>query len=224
MSDMRGTPWKTLTTSGRRFAAQQGAEKALKALILTRGGEPWGHSITGLVEALPRDMEDPAESWSRPRAAWTSTTSRRAIRTGSRRAIRGSSTHAARRRERSRMRRRSSSSAGAVYLDPEQRIEELRAGARRAAARLPGVQRVILFGSLAAGIPTPRSGRGSARRRCRERAPRATRPGGRGAARIDCPSPALSTSSSSRPRKLARHTSEGNPLLREALDHGRDLL
>ncbi len=28
------------------FAAQQAAEKALKALILSLGGEPWGHSIT----------------------------------------------------------------------------------------------------------------------------------------------------------------------------------
>ena len=37
------------------FAAQQGAEKALQALILSRGGEPWGHSIAGLVEALPPD-------------------------------------------------------------------------------------------------------------------------------------------------------------------------
>jgi HEPN domain-containing protein len=38
------------------FAAQQGAEKALKALILTLSGEPWGHSITGLVEALPGEV------------------------------------------------------------------------------------------------------------------------------------------------------------------------
>jgi HEPN domain-containing protein len=38
------------------FAAQQGAEKALKALILTRGGEAWGHSITALVEALPAEV------------------------------------------------------------------------------------------------------------------------------------------------------------------------
>lgn len=37
------------------FAAQQAAEKVLKALIVSRGGEPWGHSITVLVEALPSD-------------------------------------------------------------------------------------------------------------------------------------------------------------------------
>ena len=55
------------------------------------------------------------------------------------------------------MRRRSSSSAGAVYLDREQRLEELRVAATRAAARLPAVRRVILFGSLVEGIPTPRS-------------------------------------------------------------------
>jgi HEPN domain-containing protein len=43
------------------FAAQQAAEKALKALIMTRGGEPWGHSVTGLAEALPRDIELPPD-------------------------------------------------------------------------------------------------------------------------------------------------------------------
>jgi HEPN domain-containing protein len=43
------------------FAAQQAAEKALKALILTRSGDPWGHPVTGLVEVLPRDMEYPPE-------------------------------------------------------------------------------------------------------------------------------------------------------------------
>ena len=42
------------------FAAQQAAEKALKALILGKGGEPWGHSITGLVEALPQEVGAPA--------------------------------------------------------------------------------------------------------------------------------------------------------------------
>jgi HEPN domain-containing protein len=37
----------------RAFAAQQAAEKALEGLIMAQGGEPWGHSVTGLVEALP---------------------------------------------------------------------------------------------------------------------------------------------------------------------------
>jgi HEPN domain-containing protein len=35
------------------FAAQQGAEKALKAVIFGAGGEPWGHLTFALVEALP---------------------------------------------------------------------------------------------------------------------------------------------------------------------------
>ncbi len=38
------------------FAAQQASEKAIKALILSRGGEPWGHSVTALVEALPPEL------------------------------------------------------------------------------------------------------------------------------------------------------------------------
>jgi HEPN domain-containing protein len=43
------------------FAAQQCAEKALKALILRRGGEPCRHSITILAEALPADLRLPRE-------------------------------------------------------------------------------------------------------------------------------------------------------------------
>ena len=35
------------------FAAQQAAEKALKAVILAHGGEPWGHSVLALARALP---------------------------------------------------------------------------------------------------------------------------------------------------------------------------
>jgi HEPN domain-containing protein len=35
------------------FAAQQAAEKAVKALILSLGGEPWGHSVTSLLARLP---------------------------------------------------------------------------------------------------------------------------------------------------------------------------
>jgi uncharacterized protein len=121
------------------------------------------------------------------------------------------------------MRRKSSSSAGAVYLDREQRIEDLRAGARRAAARLPGVQRVILFGSLAAGIPTPRSDADllvivaeSEHREPRDRVPeilRALTP-------LPCPVDLFVLTT----QEVARYTSEGNPLLREALEHGRDLL
>jgi HEPN domain-containing protein len=38
------------------FAAQQAAEKSFKALIMAKGGEPWGHSVTGLAEALPEDL------------------------------------------------------------------------------------------------------------------------------------------------------------------------
>jgi HEPN domain-containing protein len=41
------------------FAAQQAAEKALKALIMEKGGEPWGHSVTGLIEALPAEISAP---------------------------------------------------------------------------------------------------------------------------------------------------------------------
>ncbi len=55
------------------------------------------------------------------------------------------------------MQPRSSSSAGATYLDRGQRVEEVRLAARRAASRVPSIQRVILFGSLVTSIPTPRS-------------------------------------------------------------------
>lgn len=35
------------------FAAQQAAEKAVKALIQRLGGEAWGHSVASLIDALP---------------------------------------------------------------------------------------------------------------------------------------------------------------------------
>ncbi len=41
------------------FAAQQAAEKSVKALILSCNGEPWGHSVTGLLEALPQGSKAP---------------------------------------------------------------------------------------------------------------------------------------------------------------------
>lgn len=51
----------------------------------------------------------------------------------------------------------SSSSAAALYLDKEARIAALGARVRDAARRCPEIRRVLLFGSLAVGIPTPRS-------------------------------------------------------------------
>ena len=38
------------------FAAQQAAEKAVKGLIQSRGGESWGQSVAGLIDALPGDL------------------------------------------------------------------------------------------------------------------------------------------------------------------------
>jgi len=55
------------------------------------------------------------------------------------------------------MRTRSSNSAGATYLDRDARLADLRVMARRAAERVPAIRRVILFGSMVRGIPTPRS-------------------------------------------------------------------
>jgi HEPN domain-containing protein len=43
------------------FAAQQAAEKALKALIMARGGEAWGHLTTGLAEGVPAEIAAPAD-------------------------------------------------------------------------------------------------------------------------------------------------------------------
>jgi predicted nucleotidyltransferase len=121
------------------------------------------------------------------------------------------------------MRKRYSSSAGAVYLDRERRIEELRAGAHRAAARMPGVQRVVLFGSLVKGIPTPRSDADllvvvteSEQSEPRDRVPemlRALMP-------LPCPVDLFVLTT----QELERYASDGNPLVREALEHGRDLL
>jgi HEPN domain-containing protein len=42
------------------FAAHQAAEKALKAVLMKAGGEPWGHLLTSLTEAW-RDLEPAAE-------------------------------------------------------------------------------------------------------------------------------------------------------------------
>jgi len=38
------------------FAAQQAAEKAVKALIQSLGGEAWGHSVAALIDTLPETV------------------------------------------------------------------------------------------------------------------------------------------------------------------------
>ena len=43
------------------FAAQQSAEKAVKGLILAKGGEGWGHSVTRLLKDLSEILEIPDE-------------------------------------------------------------------------------------------------------------------------------------------------------------------
>ena len=43
------------------FAAQQAAEKAVKAVILVHGGAPWGHSVLTLVRSLPEEAPAPEE-------------------------------------------------------------------------------------------------------------------------------------------------------------------
>jgi HEPN domain-containing protein len=42
------------------FAAQQAAEKALKAVIMAAAGEPWGHLTTRLAESLPASVDVPS--------------------------------------------------------------------------------------------------------------------------------------------------------------------
>lgn len=41
------------------FAAQQGAEKAVKAVFQDMGAEAWGHSVTDLLRELARTREVP---------------------------------------------------------------------------------------------------------------------------------------------------------------------
>jgi HEPN domain-containing protein len=43
------------------FVAQQAAEKALKAIYQSRGGEAWGHSLVSLVRGLAEKLELPAD-------------------------------------------------------------------------------------------------------------------------------------------------------------------
>ena len=121
------------------------------------------------------------------------------------------------------MEKRSSSSAGAEFLDREKRIAELREAARRAAGRIPEIQRIILFGSLASGIPTPRSDAdllvilsGSSVPRPRDRVPALLEAMGP----TPCPVDLFVLTAGEKDRALG----EGHPLLREALENGVDLV
>lgn len=117
----------------------------------------------------------------------------------------------------------SPSSAGATYLDKARRIDELRQTARRARTRAPSIQRMILFGSLAAGTPTPRSDADilvvvdtSTERESRDRVPallQAMSP-------LPCPVDLFVLTSD----ELKRAQRDEDALVREALASGIDLL
>jgi len=121
------------------------------------------------------------------------------------------------------MRATSSTSAGAIYLDRDERLEELREAARRAASRMPAISRVVLFGSLASGRPTARSDAdlvvivdSSPHAEPRDRIP------GVLAAFSPLPCP-LDVFVLTR-EEVERHSREGSPLLRVALSTGIDLI
>ena len=43
------------------FAAQQAAEKALKAVFQKRGMDAWGHTVTALIGNLPTEIVKPSD-------------------------------------------------------------------------------------------------------------------------------------------------------------------
>ncbi len=121
------------------------------------------------------------------------------------------------------MRNTSSRPAGATYLDRDERIRKLRKAALEGSVRVPSIKRIILFGSLVAGTPTPRSDAdlmievaSSPHAEPRDRIPdmlRALSP-------LPCPIDLFVLTS----REVEMHARERSPLLREILAHGIDLL
>jgi predicted nucleotidyltransferase len=121
------------------------------------------------------------------------------------------------------MRNTSSRPAGATYLNRDERIERLREAARRCSERIPSVRRIVLFGSLAAGVPTPRSDAdlmievaSSPHAEPRDRIPEMLR----ALSPLPCPIDLFVLTSS----EVERHGRERSPLLGEILAHGIDLL
>jgi uncharacterized protein len=118
---------------------------------------------------------------------------------------------------------RSSNSAGAIYLNKAERVEKLRLSVVAAQKRLPSIRRVILFGSLATGTPTPRSDAdllvvldSSPHQHPRERVPEILR----ALSPLPCPVDLFVLTSD----EMERFGREGSPLIRVALETGRDLL
>lgn len=121
------------------------------------------------------------------------------------------------------MERSSSSSAGAIYLDRPRRIEDLRQAALRARDRMPSISRIVLFGSLAAARPTPRSDADllvvvdhSAHARPMDRIPEVLR----ALSPLPCPIDLFVLTAD----ELERARRERSPLVREALAAGLDLV
>jgi len=121
------------------------------------------------------------------------------------------------------MQRASSKPAGATYLDRTERIQRLREAAGRAAERMPSIRRVVLFGSLVAGIPTPRSDAdlvvfvdASPHAEPRDRVPEVLA----ALAPLPCPVDLFVVTAA----EAARMGESGSPILRVALRSGRDLL
>jgi predicted nucleotidyltransferase len=121
------------------------------------------------------------------------------------------------------MQKRSPSSAGATYLDRDERVRELRRAARRAQERITTILQVILFGSLASGAPTPTSDADilvvvseSPHGHSRDRVPEVLR----AFSPIPCPMDVFVITQ----EELERCRTEGSPLVRTALTAGIDLL
>lgn len=117
----------------------------------------------------------------------------------------------------------SSRSAGATYLDRDGRIALLRESAQRARSRLPAIDRMILFGSLVRGVPTPRSDAdilvilwSSDIDQPRDRVPEVLA----AMSPLPCPVDLFVWTAD----ELGRAHRASMPLAREAMEHGLDLL